>query len=442
MFKVDNDRPGYQRVLKAARAGQIDAAVVWRFDRWGRDTLEALRSLRELADLGIDVVSATESAEDPFVRDLTLLLANRESRVISARVKPVMLMAAKEGRWQGRPPEGYRLVNGRLDPDPQQARLIEELFWRAATGGHSMAALLRWAHSIGLTSGTGHPPSRSLVHQWLTNPAYVGDVVYNRKAAGRFEPKRARPETDWVVVPDAHPAIIDRDTFNAVQALLAQHKRIQGDVRATRWLLTGRLYCGHCGSRMYGRTAGRGHFTYACNRGISYDDCRLRNTGGKALDAWVKGEISKFEITPAVRRRATELVKEEVARGEGERRARHDNLTAALEKHQQTRLNLARGVMAETIPTDVYRRLEEETATAIRAIEKELAGLDDPPPAPDLSPVLEVLESMDWDMLDDEGWRQSVALLVDRVEVFGLHDYRIYWTETGAALGRVLQTVQ
>jgi site-specific DNA recombinase len=439
---LDNDRPGYQRVLTAARAGQIDAAVVWRFDRWGRDTLEALRSLRELADLGIDVVSATESTEDPFVRDLTLLLANRESRVISARVKPVMLMSAKMGRWQSRPPAGYRLVDGKLEPHEQQAPLFAQLFRRAATGSYSVAALRRWAHSVGLTSSTGHAPSRSLVHKWLSNPVYVGDLVYNRRANSRFEGRRARPETDWVVVPDAHPGIVDRETFNAVQTVLATHKRIQGDVRASRWLLTGRLYCGHCGSRMYGRTAGRGHFTYACNKGITYEDCRLRSTGGKALDAWVKGRISQFDITPAVRQRAAELVKEEVARGEAERRARRDNLAGALQKHQQTRLNLARGVMADTIPVDVYRRLEEETATAIRAIEKELAGFDEPYSAPDLSPVLNVLETMDWDALDDEGWRQSVALLVERVEVFGLHDYRIYWTETGVALSRVLTTVR
>ncbi len=436
---LDPERPGYQSILAAARDRHIDAVVVWRWDRFGRETAEALNALKDLSGLGVNVDSVTESG-DVFLRDLMLLLANKESRTISARVKPVMTMQAKAGRWQGRPPAGYDLADGRLTPN-SQAPLMRELFDRAATGDYSIAALRRWAHSKGLTSGTGKEPSRSLLHKWLKNPAYVGDLVYNRRANGRFEPRRPRPESEWVTVRDAHPAIVDRERYEAVQTILATHKQIQATVRGSHWLLTGLAHCAHCGSKMYGRTAGRGNYTYACYRGITYDSCILRNTGGKALDAWVRSQVSAFEIIPEIRQRAREIIKIEAEQSRIETSRQRENLEAAHKRHQETRQKLAHRVMADTIPPDVYRKMEEEEGTAIRAIEQELAKQETPPPAPDLTPIMDVLETLTWDALDGEAWREVVALLIERVDVLGLNDYRLTWTEVGLSLGRVLERV-
>ena len=442
---LDPERPGYQTILQAARDGRIDAAVVFRFDRWGRDTLEALRSFQELASLGVEVQSATESSEDPFVRDLMLLLANRESRTISARVKPVQLMEAAAGRWQGRPPAGFDLGDdGRLAPNGQ-APLVRQLFQMAATGDHSIAALRRWAHGNGLTSSTGKPPSRGMLHKWLTNPAYGGDLVYNRRANGRFEPKRNRPESDWVTVKDAHPAMVDRATFDAVQAVLATHRHYQARVRGSKYLLTGLAYCGYCGSKMYGRGVGGNggrHHSYACSRWHLYESCKLRHTGGKALDRWVKAQVRGFQITPDLRQRAAEVLKADVKREVAERSRQRENLETAYERHQETRQKHAHRLFADTIPPDVYRRLEEEEATAIKAIEAEMGKLKAPPPVPDLTPILNVLETVTWDGLDDEAWREVVALLVERVDVFGLGDYRLTWSAAGKSLGRVLASVE
>jgi len=143
---LDPHRPAYQRILGYARAGRIDAAACWRFDRWGRDHVEAFLSFRELRDLGIEVLSASEPHTDTFVRDLFLLLANRESQTISLRVKPAMRLRASVGQWQGRPPLGYRLVGAkgsrRLSPG-DKAPLVRRLFELAATGSYSMSSLRR-----------------------------------------------------------------------------------------------------------------------------------------------------------------------------------------------------------------------------------------------------------------------------------------------------------
>ena len=435
---LDPERPGYQTILQAARDRRIDSAVVWRWDRWGRDTLEALRSFHELSGLDVEVHSVSEGSGDPFLRDLMLLLANRESRVISARVKPVLRMQAEMGRWQTRPPTGYDLVDGRLKPN-SQAPLIRTLFKRASRG-ESVSSVKRWAQQAGLTSPSGRPPSRSTVHAWLRNIAYTGAVHYNRTARGRFERHRKRPESEWIIVPDAHPGIVGKETFGMVQAILSTHKQFQARVRGSKWLLTGRVYCAYCGSRMYAHKSGSGH-VYSCYKGSDYGGCVQKNTRGKPLDAWAKEQISGLAITPEIRQRAREIIKAEAEQGITEWQQRRHSLSAAYGRHQETRQKLARRVMAEAIPPDVYRRLEEEEATALHAIERELSKQEAPPPTPDLAPILDVLETLTWDSLDDEAWREVIALLMERVDVLGRGDYRLTWTDVGASLARVLERV-
>ena len=275
----------------------------------------------------------------------------------------------------------------------------------------------------------------------LTNPAYVGDVVFGRRANGRFEARGPRPEGEWVLCRDAHEPIVDRPLFARVQAVLATHKHIQGDIRGTRYLLTGLVYCAHCGSRMYGRNASRGNYAYACYRGLEYGRCQMRGTGGKALDRWVQAQVSRIYITSGVRAAAEAILREEAEREAGEREARRHDLLAARDRHQRERKALARRRLGADIPPDIYRELEEEEAGAIRAIDAELAGLGEAPPAIDIGSALQVLERLSWEGLDAQGWREAVVLLVERVDVVGLGDYRLTWRPAALALLQAVKSV-
>ena len=71
---LDSSRPGYQRLLDAARRGEVDACACFRFDRWGRDPGEAIQSFLSLQKLGVDVESVTEPSDDIFLKSLFSLL--------------------------------------------------------------------------------------------------------------------------------------------------------------------------------------------------------------------------------------------------------------------------------------------------------------------------------------------------------------------------------
>ncbi len=90
--------------------------------------------------------SLSEPTDSPFVRNLMLLLANNDSRVISQNVKLGMRQAAADGLWVHTPPPSYKIArdergrNGHLVPD-EQAPIIRRLFELAATGKYSTSRM-------------------------------------------------------------------------------------------------------------------------------------------------------------------------------------------------------------------------------------------------------------------------------------------------------------
>lgn len=423
----DERRAGYQRLLEAARRHELDGVLVWKIDRLGRDHVEGIRAAHELEMLGVKVHSATEPTDDPFVRDLLFLLANRETRVLSDRVKVMHSAKAKAGQWQSRPPTGYVIhtaMKGRetfksLTPDPLKAPLIRQLFEAAATGKHTTRELRDLAHALGITSSSGRQLSRPHIHKLLTNPAYQGDVVHGRMANGKFEPRRWRPKEEWSVNQAAHPAIVDRETFARVQAVFEQHRRFPGDARKTKWFLTSIIFCGHCGSRMYGGSKGRDYHNYHCTGYASYGTCELKQVGGNGVDASVKAAMRGFVITADVRSHAEAMVREQEDARAQEAKSQRTNLVRQRDRLEKERRELAEGYMLRgrgVVPYEVYAAAEAEKVQALTIVDRTLATLEDLRPL-DVSAELAFLELVNWDDYDDEAWRGTAMLLIERVTV-------------------------
>jgi hypothetical protein len=132
----------------------------------------------------------------------------------------------------------------------------------------------------------------------IENPIYTGRMVYNRRASGTFHRiqgghaiKRDDSEfgkflhcsqDDWIVVENAHPAIIEDATFQRAQELLRERSRKHGAAafrfgraKASPYLLSGLICCLHCGHKYHGRCTAKGKrrvdgtraktYYYACN---------------------------------------------------------------------------------------------------------------------------------------------------------------------------------
>ena len=102
---------------------------------------------------------------------------------------------------------------------------------------------------------------------------------------------------------------------------------------------------------------------------------------------------------------------------------------------------VARRLLADQIPADVYRRLEAEEALAVQRLEAELASLPEDPPAVDIAPILSVLGSITWDDLSWEAWRQVLTLVVNRILLLGRSQFRIEWQPAADILRRAVDRV-
>lgn len=103
------NRPELDRMLDAARGGELDAVMVWRFDRFGRSVQHLIRSMEELNRLGVAFVSLTESVDTTtaagrLVFTIFGAMAEFERNVIVERVNAGLRSARARGRVGGRRP--------------------------------------------------------------------------------------------------------------------------------------------------------------------------------------------------------------------------------------------------------------------------------------------------------------------------------------------------
>jgi site-specific DNA recombinase len=245
---ASTSRPDLQRALRAAQAGRYDVLLVYRVDRFSRRLSDLLDLLADLDDAGVSFASATEpfDTSTSIGRMLVQLLgvfAEFERETIIDRVTSGMNTKAAKGKWAGGlRPYGYALDpdTHKLIPDPAEAPHVRDVFTlytRDRIGTQAIAAAL---NSRGLTARSGKSWSGHQIGRILANPAYAGDIVRGP-----------------VHVPDAHPALIDRDTYARARAIAGARSgpHVQRAASPGDYQLTSLITCPGCGCKYIGTAA-------------------------------------------------------------------------------------------------------------------------------------------------------------------------------------------
>jgi site-specific DNA recombinase len=333
-------RKDFQRLLRDARAGAFDGIVVDQKDRLSRQTVvEYIATVvHPLQQAGVWVESVTTGRIDwdsmgGLLQDHILQhQASAESPGIAYRTMTELVKKARRGDGVGGPvPYGYVMTyrterrkdgrNGRVPEryalgDPRHVEVVRWLFATYATNDVSIDWLRDELHRRGVPGPRGSEWwGKSTILRVLGNRRYVGDWVYNRKHCGKWASLAAgkvtapgrrvkahkNPEADWVVKPDHHPAIVDRDTFQAVQAKLkANRERRTPKKGGGDFVLNKLLVCGHCGSWMWGMTEKGGRRVYRCGGncrfGASY--CTANSVPESLILVALVGKIQEVFTNP------------------------------------------------------------------------------------------------------------------------------------------------
>lgn len=119
---------------------------------------------------------------------------------------------------------------------------------------------------------------------------------------------------DWIVIEDACPAIVDRDTWERAQVMVTKRAEAKGGrgKQTNRWLLSGVLRCGDCGNGYWGERKRKGripgrrevitnYYTCAGRRAYGKDICRVSShIKADALETWVLGKLKQFVFADQV----------------------------------------------------------------------------------------------------------------------------------------------
>ena len=464
-------RPEYSRMLQDALDAKFEVVLIWRLDRFGRNIEEAPADYGRLEKLGIRVIDASSPHAGRLERNISFVLGDYYSYLLSGRVREALVERVNAGRWVSRPPLGYDLVpvpgvqaEGKRKPPKmlspnEDLPKIAELFRLFETGHYSLNMLTKESDRLGL--GTPHrdkitgdhyrnPFSRQNVYNVLNNPAYRGATRYGKWARGKFEGKHVRPESEWIVIEDTHEAAVSKESFQRVQDTLRTHKYHYGHLVASRHLLLGLVYCGVCEGKMranstwrrrgkYGQMDDRYYYTtWQCYRHFLRRDCT--NTtyhGGKLLEEWVKAQLRRLPITDEDRTQAQVVFKQMMEEQSGGTIKRKRELLKAKEQHEADYKALAWDAVKGKIPESLWMEMKADKEKAIQEVDHELAQLDrNKGLERQVAEGLEFLGNVSWDALDLEGWREVLMLFVDRVVIEDRRTYRIEWkSEANTLLG-------
>ena len=154
------NRPGAQEVLRLAKAGAIDAVIVFKLDRMFRSTVDALETTRHFDKWGIAFHSInenldTKSAMGKFFFTLTAAIAEMERGIVSERTKAALQHKRSIGeKTGGDVPFGYQANNGNLTEDRQEQRIIK-LINKLKAAGNSLREIGYELRKRGYKSKTG-----------------------------------------------------------------------------------------------------------------------------------------------------------------------------------------------------------------------------------------------------------------------------------------------
>lgn len=223
-------RPEFDRMVKDAKAGYIDAVITKSVQRFGRNTEETLSTMRELLAAGVIIYFSIEgySSDSPDAELQTALrtglaaadnASHREDRQWGVRRK----IEDGTSELYRRPCYGYKKTkDGVLVIDRKKAEIVKEIF-RLYLSGESINGIKRILESKHIPSPTGKEtwPMRT-IDMLLSNEKYTGDIILFKTIMVNY-PYSVRRNNQGAsfrqqyCMSNGVEAIIDKNTFEAVQ---------------------------------------------------------------------------------------------------------------------------------------------------------------------------------------------------------------------------------
>lgn len=254
---TSDKRPEFLRMIKDSAKGRWERVLVYKIDRFARNRYDSAMYKARLKKNGVKVYSVMEPIPDGPEGILLESVLEGSAEYYSANLSQNILRGMHDNALackvnNGGLPLGLKKgEDGKYAIEPAGAAIVREIFEMYAAGAN-VTEIIATLNSRGLRTSRGARWNKNSLHTILRNERYAGVYIWKD-----------------VRIEGGIPAIISKELFEAVQEQLKKVARAPAAARTdVDYLLTGKLFCGHCGSAMVGESgtgkSGRKFYYYAC----------------------------------------------------------------------------------------------------------------------------------------------------------------------------------
>jgi DNA invertase Pin-like site-specific DNA recombinase len=288
------ERPALQRLIIDIESHRVDTVVVYKIDRLSRSLMDFAKLVEVFDRNGVTFCSITQSFNTTtsmgrLTLNILLSFAQFEREVIGERIRDKFAASRRKGMWMGGwAPLGYDIRDRKLVVNAAEAKTVRMIFERFARCG-SATVLVRELAARKVINKYGKPIDKGYLYKMLNNRVYVGEAVHKGTA-----------------YPGEHQAIIDRELWNRVHAVLQKSPRKRGaNTRAQTPALLKGLIFGPSGAAMtptHSRRRGKLYRYYITTTVLKQDAaaCPIRRVPAGEIERAVVDQIRQLVQTPEI----------------------------------------------------------------------------------------------------------------------------------------------
>jgi len=388
-------RENFNQMIADSQTDKFDFVITKEISRFARNTLDSIRFTRELLQNGVGVFFQNDNIntlDEDSELGLSIMssIAQDELRKLSSRIKFGHQQAIKNHVVLGNSRIfGYDKKDKRLVINEEEAKMVRELFELYATDQYSMKQIEDLFWSKGYRNRNGNKIAHSTMANTISNPKYKGYYVGNKvKVIDMFTKKQHfLPPEEWVMFKDETgeivPAIVSEELWDAANAVLERRSK---DVKKRQNicnhanLLTGKLFCTHCGKAYYRRDSvdrqGNKNSKWVCSGKI--------NNGADSCPSFAiyEEEIKPilFDVFNETSPIAEDLIESYIEmyrtiEASGDLAREIERLQKELEHEQKKKRKILDYNLNGDLSDEEYLQMNRECKERIESLEKELAGL-------------------------------------------------------------------
>ena len=435
-------RAGFQALMHAAAAAQFGIIIAEDVDRISRNQADWHKARKRLEFLGVRMFTASGPVGnlDGSVR---AMIAEHYLENLAVHTRRGMAGVVRDGRHAGGRAYGYRPIAGKpgeLEIVAEEADVIRRIFADYVAGETPNAIALK------LNAERIKPPrgafwrssalvgSKARGHGILHNEVYVGRIVWNRVRMVK-DPEtgkrlsRVNPVKEWQRADAPHLRIVDEQVFRAAQARReARTREAPKGARKIKYLLSGLLRCGACGSGMQIKDRDLGRIRVhcvnakhggGCNHGRAYHLDRIE----RAVVDGLKSQIGSQKAVAYY----VKVFNEEQRRQSASAIANRAKLEVKASDAQRGVDRMIDAIVAGTVTQEEAARRMPELRAELAAAKAALAASEEPPKTVAMHPKVVDQYLRDLDRLDqliagdlaagDDGLAKALRDIVTKVSV-------------------------